>query len=40
MESGWHKYDVNDEGFIDAQRAAVFLRHVCIGDVELGIGLQ
>jgi hypothetical protein len=39
MERLWPRYDVNDDGFIEVQRAAVFLRQA-IGEVETAFGLQ
>lgn len=38
MANLWHKYDVNEDGYIDVQRAAVFLRQA-IGQVEAAFGL-
>lgn len=39
MERLWPRYDVNGDGFIEVQRAAVFLRNA-IGEVETAFGLQ
>jgi hypothetical protein len=39
MTAYWPKYDVNGDGFVDVQRAAVFLRQA-IGQVEAAFGLQ
>ena len=38
MHNLWPKYDVNEDGFIDVQRAAVFLRQA-VGQVEASFGL-
>ena len=39
MDRLWPRYDVNEDGFIEVQRAAVFLREA-IGEVETAFGLQ
>ena len=39
MNTLWSHYDVNGEGWIDADRAPVLLRSL-IGDVEINNGLQ
>lgn len=38
MSNYWPRYDVNNDGFIEVQRAAVFLRQA-LGNVEASIGL-
>ena len=39
MAALWPRYDVNDDGYIDAIRGTTFLRQV-LGEVELQGGLQ
>ena len=39
MSGIWPLYDVNNQGYIEADRAPVVLRRV-VGDVELNNGLQ
>jgi hypothetical protein len=39
MTNLWPRYDVNHDGFIEVQRASVFLRQA-VGAVDINIGLQ
>ena len=37
--AAWARYDVNEEGKIEADRMPIFLRHIC-GNTEACIGMQ